>query len=227
MTEYVTQSAFARQCGVTRQALSKAIKEGRVIKTARGIDPDNPSNQYYKSKAGYRKVSRKRPKKKEKSPPVKVPVRVNAPPEKPEDLFEVAEGGPRPKDKIPPGQPGAFDMFQKAYEETRLKKIQADMAVLKYAEQVGAVVDVETLKQKMNAFSGALFSQLVYLPENIADDLWMSARGHEDPERKIREMLSARIENIIENAKAAAAGVLPPEKGIKYVMLGLEDEEGD
>lgn len=225
MAEYITQSAFARECGVSRQALSKAIREGRVLKTSRGIDPANPANQYYKSEAGVRKALREVPKKttkkRKKAAPKKVRVKV-APPEKPEEII-YDEGGPRPKGKK--GSREDFDLFQKTYENTRLAKIKADMAVIDYAEKIGAVVDIETLKQKMNAFSSFLFTQLVYLPENIAVDLWMSARADEDPERKIRQILSKSIHKLIEEAKAAAAAVLPPDHGVKYVMLGLEEEE--
>ena len=44
---YITQSNYARSLGITPQAISKAIAEGRVIQTRLGIDPDNPSNQYF------------------------------------------------------------------------------------------------------------------------------------------------------------------------------------
>ena len=222
MTEYISQNKFAIMCGVSRQAVHKAIKEGRVVKTSRGIDPDNPSNQYFCSKAGVRKTLRKRPTKKGAVTTVKVPVIMGAPPETPEDTL-VIEGGPRPK--APKGaQVADFDVYQKAYEETRLKKIQADMAVLKYAKDVGAVVDIETLKQKMGAFTGFLFSRLVYLPEGISADLWMTARSNPDPERKIREMLSGHIEEVIQEAKVAALAVLPAQTDVRYVMLGLDDE---
>jgi len=224
MAGYISQSEFARQCGVTRQAISKALKGGFAAKTVRGIDPEHPTNQYFKAKALTRKalleVPKEPNKKGKKVPPKKVPVRVS-PPEKPEQKV-YSEGGPRPKAQA---EEATFDLFQKAYEDTRLKKIKADIAVIDYAEKIGAVVDIETLKQKMNAFSSFLFTHLVYLPENIAVDLWMSARAADDPERKIREMLSKSIDTLIKEAKVAAAEVLPPNHGVKYVMLGLEEDE--
>lgn len=219
MAKYISQSAFAKQCGVSRQAIGKAAAEGRVVLVNKRVDPDNPSNQYFRAKAEDRKALRTRPKKSKKAKVV-----TNAPPETPADIeeeVEVAEGGPRPKS----GGKQTFDTFQKVYEETRLKKIQADTAVLKYAENIGAVVDTETLNRKLGAFANFLFTRLVYLPENIAADLWMTARADDDPERKIREILSDQIEELIKEAKKAAAEVLPPDHGIKYIMLGLEEEE--
>ena len=43
----LTQRDFARKCGVSPQAISKAIKEGRVIKDEKKINPNNPQNAAY------------------------------------------------------------------------------------------------------------------------------------------------------------------------------------
>lgn len=47
MPEYISQNAFAKRVGVSKQAISLAVKEGRVVRTARGIDPSHPTNNHY------------------------------------------------------------------------------------------------------------------------------------------------------------------------------------
>ncbi len=49
MPEYFSQSAYAKRLGVSRQAVSIAVKEGRIYKAARGIDPTHPTNKHYES----------------------------------------------------------------------------------------------------------------------------------------------------------------------------------
>jgi hypothetical protein len=219
MTEYVTQYKFAKLCEISRQAISKAVKEGRIVLTTRGIDVDNPSNQYFREKARINKIQTEAAKAQK---PVKKKKRVKKTAVKKEPP-KIAEA----KEKLPSQKSidyATFDLTQKAYEETRLKKIQADTAVLKYAKEAEAVIDIETLKQKIGAFSNFLLTHLIYMPEDISDHLWMKARGAEDPEREIRKLLSERVEQIIQEAKTAASEVLPPETGIKYVMVGMDDE---
>ncbi len=48
---WLTQREFAKRCGVTEQAIYKAVQQGRVQRDARNnkIDPDSPVNQAYHS----------------------------------------------------------------------------------------------------------------------------------------------------------------------------------
>lgn len=63
MTELVNQSEFASYCDVTQQSISKAIKNGKVVKEENGlIDLDNKKNYQYMRAAGER--AKKRAKKK-------------------------------------------------------------------------------------------------------------------------------------------------------------------
>jgi hypothetical protein len=47
MAEYLSNIKFAELVGVTRAAVGKAIKEGRIIKTKMGVNPEHPTNIYY------------------------------------------------------------------------------------------------------------------------------------------------------------------------------------
>lgn len=50
MQRYYSQSGFAKFNGITHQAVSAAIKDNRVVKTGRGIDPTHPTNLHFVEK---------------------------------------------------------------------------------------------------------------------------------------------------------------------------------
>ena len=49
MQKYLSNYAFAELVGVSKQAITVAIRDGRVTKAKRGIDPEHPTNKYYAS----------------------------------------------------------------------------------------------------------------------------------------------------------------------------------
>jgi len=118
-----------------------------------------------------------------------------------------------------------FDPVQKGVEDTRYKKAQADLKSLEYAEKLGVIIDCEAIQQKFGAFYDFLLNDLIYMPESIADIIWMKARASETPERAIEEELKTQISDVIEKAKRAAEAVSPPVDGAKYIMTS--PDEGD
>lgn len=48
MAEYLKQVEFAQLCGITRQAVNKAKNAGRVELTNGRIDPEHPTNKYFR-----------------------------------------------------------------------------------------------------------------------------------------------------------------------------------
>ena len=58
--EYLSQNKFAKLVGVSPQAVSLAVKSGRVIRCKSGIDPLHPSNQHYAEAAADNSKKRKR-----------------------------------------------------------------------------------------------------------------------------------------------------------------------
>lgn len=215
MTEYLTQYKFAQMCGVSKQAINIAIKEGRVVKSPEGVDPEHLINRQFKKNVELYKA-RRGGGKASKSQKVLKRSKASSPEE---------QVSPQPL-RYEPSESGAvFDRDQKLYEDTRLSKVKADMSVLKYAKEAEAVIDIETLKRKMGKFTDFLMSHLVSMPEDICAMLWMSARAAEDPEREIKRQLAKRVESIIEEAKLAAQEITPPESRIKYVLIGMDDEE--
>lgn len=114
---------------------------------------------------------------------------------------------------------------QKAYEETRLKKAQADAAILKYAEQLGAVIDIDSLNRIMSKFMDFLLTELIYLPGNVSDVCWLRAKTSEVPEKAIEEVLTDKIKAIVERGKALTSELVPSPNGLNYVILDPRDGE--
>lgn len=52
MKKYLSQKAFGEMVGVSHAAIFKAIKDGRVVRTERGVDPEHPTNKYYAEQSG-------------------------------------------------------------------------------------------------------------------------------------------------------------------------------
>ena len=49
MVEYLSNNKYAKSLGVSQPAITLAIKENRVIRTTRGVDPTHPSNVHYEN----------------------------------------------------------------------------------------------------------------------------------------------------------------------------------
>jgi len=150
--------------------------------------------------------------------------------ENPKNLFYIRKKKVRPGYKTPDvsrltsgDQPDLFDPAQKTVEDTRYKKAQADLKSLEYAEKLGVIIDISALNQKFGAFYDFLLNDLIYMPESIADILWMKARASETPERAIEDELKVQIGDIIQKAKRAAESVRPPVTGAQYIMTAPEE----
>lgn len=58
--EYLTQYAYAKLLGVNPSAITRAVQNGRIIKTKKGIDPNHPHNVYYEQNINRNRPHRKR-----------------------------------------------------------------------------------------------------------------------------------------------------------------------
>ena len=118
----------------------------------------------------------------------------------------------------------SMDMIeQKGYEDVRLKKVQADLKTLEYAQRLEVLVDADTVQRVFGAFRDTLLNDLIYMPSEAADMLYMIARSTDDS-RKIEEELSTRIAEIVAKAKRAAEQIVPRGVDQKYVMI---EPDGD
>ena len=109
---------------------------------------------------------------------------------------------------------------RKALADAELQEIKAKLKAEEYFEKIGALVDLESLRRKMGKFTDVLITDLLYFPEEIADQLWLRAKaaGEKAP-TVIREILSDRLTVIVEEAKRAARGVVPEDRDRRYSVI--------
>lgn len=221
MSEFISQSKFAKLHGITKQAVSQAIKSGRLVRAEKGIDPEHPTNRYF--------IEKQELKKNPKKPSTEMArlildsksghrSQVDTVKHLAAEVKQLKEQPPEPREK-------RWTAEEKDRQATRLTTIKADRELLKYAREVEILVDNETLRRKMGRFMDFLLTSLVDFPGENSDILWMRAADADDPAREIREFLEGRLGDVIKKAKLAAAELEPPDSDVKYVMLQVDEEQ--
>lgn len=216
----VSQKELAEICGVSKVSVHKAIKSGRcpARKVGRSveIDTDIPAVKKYIADVAFNKTGPRRPQPPEAELP-KPPPRPAPAPMQPVDYAEVL-------DEAEEGSPVDLKL-KKLAADAALQEVKMRIASADYFKKLGAVVDLETLRQKMGKFTDILVTNLVYLPEEIADQIWMAAKASDDPPKFIREFLADKLAVVVRDAKKAAKDVAPDDDMIrKYVII---DEKSD
>lgn len=236
MAVYINQSKFAESLGVTPAAICIGIKQKRIHKIKQGINPEHPTNILYAesvraNKAGAKEIlsssaAKRGPRKSKKSAPKTEPAK---PEEKPPKKMGRPPGEPIITDEPDVDVSDLKDVIktgidQKLQEDIRLKKITADLKSLDYMNKLDVLIDSDTLLKIFSPFYDFLLTELIHMPEEIADMLWMQAKDSDDPEKKIADLLKDRIEQIVKRAKDVAEGILP-EKGMKRRYVSIEEKE--
>jgi hypothetical protein len=247
MSVNINQSKFSKLLGISRAAVTKAVNQGRIHKTAKGIDPDHPINVLYAASLDARDAGVKPPdfNPLEESPKAKAkdtdkPPKVQAKEKKKTKKTKQTKSSYKPVEVEPHNydepteenqvdavalrQAIKEDVSQKVAEEIRLKRITADLKTFEYMQKLDAVVDVDTMIEAFSAFYDFLMNGLIYMPEESADMIWMRAKDSDNPEKAITDELKDRIESIVKRAKEAAEKVFP-EKGKKRRYVSIEEDE--
>lgn len=107
MATYLKQAKFAELCGISKQAVSLAVKKGRIHLTDGRIDPSHPTNRYFREAGSKRRPpappgrssSRRPGRRRGPAPPVELPAQAGA--GEPATSDQATAGAP-----APPGPPG-------------------------------------------------------------------------------------------------------------------------
>lgn len=106
--------------------------------------------------------------------------------------------------------------LEKLRQDIRLKRTQADLKALEYANKIGLLIDYESMIKKFAPFVSVITTELITLPESVADMIVALARANDDAEKEVEKFLADYIEKIIENAKEASANVTEPLHDVLY-----------
>lgn len=189
MPEYFSQSAYAKRVGVSRQAVSTAVKEGRLYKAARGIDPTHPTNKHYEQlldiKRGRFDSSNEMVLSDAGAPVVGEPVG---------DSHKDATGSepssskgqttvhyaPSPGPGAPPGPPPlsaspghSIDLVRQGKElDNRIKAVKLSREKIQYFEEIRKSVPSTIVARAFAQVGAAIQTQFLQFDERTAEMLW-------------------------------------------------------
>jgi hypothetical protein len=174
--KWITNKAFAELCGVTPQAVGKAIKQGRVNRLGAGIDPKDPANVAYMETAKYNGISQP------SGPRVK-------PPAPPTDL-----------DQLELGYPTDRTTADLAKIISQTKKLNLEIAA-----KASEMLPREFVAQAFGKLNAAILDYFLPLGERIAPEA-ASMAGTSDPEviRSIQEYIEDEVSRGLESVKRQA-----------------------
>ena len=171
----VSKSEYARICGVSLSAVSKALAQGRTVATTKGgIDLRRKINKYFLA-------SHMHPEKKENVPGDEL----GLPPKK-------------------PGADKSIQMFlSRPVVEIRKKILECEKLELQNARTRNELIPTETARRTVADLGEVLRTSLLYLPRRSAAHVLAlaqsGAEGH-----KVEEYLAGEVQKAVSDFKTAA-----------------------
>jgi hypothetical protein len=199
----VNKIQFADLAGVGKASVTLSVQRGKLVQTPEGyIDTANPVNAEYldKRKAKLPPDQQNKPLKK---PRVKKPVTTTKL-EKIDDIELPAPdvdipdeiAGDAPTDEHQP------DQLDKLAADIRLKKAQALRHELKYEQDKGLLIPLESVERAASKVGAELKIRLQDLPRRLAPRILAMARSGAD-DRSLQAMLEAEIDDGLESVRRA------------------------
>jgi hypothetical protein len=193
MPEYFSQSAYATRLGVSRQAVSMAVKEGRIYKAARGIDPTHPTNKHYEQlldiKRGRLDPSSEIVQSDAGAPVVGAPVgephkhTTGSAPSSAKGQTTVhyapAPRGAPPGAAPPPSSPGhTIDLVRQGKElDNKIKAVKLSREKIDYFEQIRKSVPSTFVARAFAQIGAAIQTQFLQFDERVGEMLWSIAKS--------------------------------------------------
>lgn len=179
----VSKADFAKIYGVSRQAVSSAVKYGKLFETEdRMIDDQDERNidwvKRRKDIAAEAKKARSSKKKTEKKSP-----EVEISPEEDED-------------------PGDLSI-QKLKADIRAKVVQADLVLLKKTERMGELIERDLVDKLFSRLRAEIDSNLLDLPVRSSERIYALFKSGKKA-KDIQKYLEKEIERSIKNIKIGA-----------------------
>lgn len=168
MRPYLSQAKFAKLCGITKQAVSLAVKEERVHLTAGRVDPRHPTNHHYRNQILARKGVT----------PINAPEKL--PPAGPKDRRRIVSktdttgssaGLTRKQLDIEGLDPEGEDKIYGHQIDAAKKLAQAQSYQIKNNRERGVLIDRELVKQFLGKLYSIESSELGTLGEKLGPAL--------------------------------------------------------
>ena len=191
MARYLNQRQFAELCGITQQAVSRAIKSQRLNVTAHGIDPNDPRNEYFRDQALDKK-------------PINAPILPSnrvPPGPKPNGRRRRKADTSTPAPEIEPSQLD-LDSLSKKYEIDAAKSREMTRKYkIENEQKRGELINRNTVKQFLSKLYSIETSEFHTIGDRLGPEL-ASLAGIEDPglvlqfEKAIKKEVSKTLDHI-------------------------------
>ena len=208
MAVIVNKVTFAELAGIGKAGVTLTVQRGKLIETQDGyIDTEHPTNAAYlakrREKAGPQmagkplKKKRPVPKKPQETTtklaaidPIDLP--------EPDDIELPDEQTEQPRDDRP-------DQLDKIAVELRLKTAQAKRHELKYDQDSGLLIPIESVERAAAKVGAELKIRLQDLPRRITPRILAMARSGSD-DREVQAALEREIDEAIESVRVTLGG---------------------
>jgi hypothetical protein len=206
----VNKVTFADMAGVGKASVTLSVQRGKLVETADGyIDTESPVNAAYlaKRKAGAAKEStpNQKPankttaKKRERKPRKEVTTKLDG-----LDGVEL----PDPDLDVPDdGDEGGVDQLSKLAVDIRLKRAQARRHELKFEQDKGSLIPVESVERAAAKVGAEIKIRLQDLPRRITPRIMAMARSGAD-DKEVQAALEREIDDGIDAVRSALGATI-------------------
>lgn len=223
MAHYISQNAYAKRLGVSPAAISYAVKEGRVNRTARGIDPDHPTNKHYEHLLNLSRFGNS-------TSNVDVEIEQNEIGDPDGDQVEVP-GRTLPTSTLQPRQRTmqgrashgiSLTLLEQGKElDNKVKAVKLSREKIRYFEEIKKSIPASLVIRSLAMIGASLQTQFMMFDERAGESLYSLVQSGEPKEkfmaelrREINESMKAVLE-VVQNSTTAMKTTTP--------SLSLED----
>jgi hypothetical protein len=173
----LNRDEYAKKCGVSKMAISKAARAGKVVEDDKGhVDITNPVNRAYML-ADHTVMKRAR------------------------------AAGKKPTTRADDSKRKAKLYEAKTVEQTRQYKANADWAIQRRAKDLGLLVECVKVEQMMAAFGAELKLRILGLPRQVSGELFDLAQTKGSTPMAIEGLLLKLLTDALVHCKEKAREV--------------------
>lgn len=196
MNRYLSQKAFAKLVGVSPAAINKALRDGRIVRTERGIDPAHPTNMYYSEQSNRYRDPQKNGK--------KVIKRAKKKTEKNQQVENDQDLETEPEQEI---MPAGVNVDAPSKYEAERKRIEAQTTKINIAiaERMGELVLREDVSKAFGKIYSVAINHFLPMGDRLAP-LISGICGTSDQEIiiKVKDKIDTEITRALEGLKREA-----------------------